>query len=118
MDYAGKNIIITGGAGGICSELAREFLRQGAQHIGLLDVADPNNIAVELQKEFIEKTVTFFTVDVRERDQLKNAFSQFVEKFGYVDIVIGGAGVLNEFTPENTTIAINLVIHISNKFFK
>lgn len=108
MDYVGKNIIITGGTGGICTALAREFLQQGAQNVALLDVADPNNVTAALQKEFGEKKIVYFTVDVRKRDQIKNAFSQFVEKFGHIDIVLGGAGILNETRPDDM-VAINLV---------
>lgn len=106
--YVGKNIIITGGTGGICFALAKEFLQQGAQNIALLDIADPGNLTAGLQSEFPQKKVIYYKVNVRIRDELKKAFCNFVEQFGYVDIVVGGAGFFNENKPEDT-VAVNLV---------
>lgn len=111
MDYSGKNIIITGGTGGICYELAREFLRQSAQTVGLLDISDPNNVTASLENEFPNQSIVYYTVDVRQPDDLRNAFAQFTKQFEYVDIVIMGAGILNENKPADT-IAINLVSKI------
>lgn len=108
MNYVGKNIIITGGTGGICYALAKEFLQQGAQNLALLDIGDPNNVTAALHSEFNDKKIVFYMVDVRRRDELKNVFEKFVNEFGYVNIVVGGAAVLNENKPEDM-VAINLV---------
>lgn len=114
MSYSGKNIIITGGTGGICFELAREFLREGALSVGLLDIADPNNVTAALQNEFTDKSIVYYAVDVRRPDDLRSAFAQFTKQFEYVDIVIVGAGILNENNPADT-IAVNLVSVIEHR---
>lgn len=107
MIYVGKNIIITGGTGGIGYGLAKEFLQQGAQNIALLDIADPNNLSAALQSEYPKNKVVYFSVDVRRRDELKMIFGKFVEQFGYIDIVVGSAGLFNENKPEDV-VAVNL----------
>lgn len=75
----GKTILITGAAGSIGSELARQCLRFGPAKIYLLDQAE--SPLHELNLEFSDKrNKPDFEVimgDVRNRDRMKNVFATF-----------------------------------------
>lgn len=75
----GKTILITGAAGSIGSELARQCLRFGPAKLYLLDQAE--SPLHELNLEFFDKRpqVDFEVVigDVRNRERMKNVFATF-----------------------------------------
>ena len=59
FDVKGKTIVITGGAGVICSEMARSLGSLGAK-ISILDVSEP---AMEvLSQELSEKNIEHITI--------------------------------------------------------
>lgn len=85
-----KNIIITGGTGAVSHALAKEFLQNGAQTIGIFDVivSDQMKMITSLQNEFKNSIIVFYQIDVRQRNNIRNAFSRFISQFGNVDLVI------------------------------
>lgn len=137
MNCFGKNVIITGGTGGIGMAVVREMLKHGAkvlmvlmyrrstkfsaflhsiQAIGILDIADSQLIQT-LQSDFPQQTIAFLKTDVRKRKQLNLAFEEFISNFDYVDIVVSGAGIINEGDPDDTVL-INLVSHCGQNHFR
>lgn len=74
----------------------------------MLDLSNTREVHLELQALFTEKKVIFVSVDVKDRAQVEKAFGTVIEKFGTVDIVINGAGILNEKNAENV-IGVNLL---------
>lgn len=74
----------------------------------MVDISDSKSVAESLRKDFPQKSIVFLKADVRKREDLAKCFAAFVGQFKYVDIVIGGAGIANEMTVEDT-ISINLV---------
>ncbi len=78
--FKGKNIIITGGSGGIGSVLVEEFLLQGAQVL----VVDTK----------ISQQTKSLTIDVSDREQVEKLGSYIKNTFeGRVDVLINAAGI-------------------------
>lgn len=73
-----------------------------------MDVSDSKNVINTLSKNYPKQSIIFLQADVRKRDEIANGFAAFVKQFKFVDIVIGGAGIANDLSPEET-ISINLV---------
>lgn len=86
-----KTIVITGGAGVICSEMARSLGSLGAK-IAVLDLSEK---AMEsLSKELSEKKIEHIVIktNVLEKEQLIKAKEETLSKFGKIDVLINGAG--------------------------
>jgi NAD(P)-dependent dehydrogenase (short-subunit alcohol dehydrogenase family) len=97
----GKVALVTGGAGGIGSAVAKRFAEHGA-HIVVADLReqDAQNVANNLATKSIG-----VGCDLAEPEQLEACFRQAVSTFGGVDILVNNAGIqiIEEFhkvTPE------------------
>lgn len=91
-----KNVIITGGSGGIGSAAARLFAQNG-YNVGI--VYHKNIEAAEALKEEIlamEVDCEIFQCDVASRDDVERMFIEFHEKIGKVDVLINNAGVAQQ----------------------
>ncbi|XP_046629100.1 uncharacterized protein LOC124309478 [Neodiprion virginianus] len=110
MDFANKVALITGGAGGIGFQSAKELLRNGLKHVAILDLASSpgEELADKLNAEFGKGRAIFVSCDVTKANELEAAFAKTVNEFGGLDIVINNAGILNESKWE-LTIDINLI---------
>ncbi|CAB4342273.1 MAG: SDR family NAD(P)-dependent oxidoreductase [Actinobacteria bacterium] len=90
FNFSNKVIVITGGAGGIGSHLAREFSGRGAQLV-LLD----------LNKTRLEKVVGeltgsnhhFIALDLTNRDEIAAAIKEIENKYGRIDVLIPNAAI-------------------------
>lgn len=90
FNFSNKVIVITGGAGGIGSHLAREFSGRGAQLV-LLD----------LNKMRLEKVVTeltgsnhhFIALDLTNRNEIAAAIKEIENKYGRIDVLIPNAAI-------------------------
>ncbi|MFC1782441.1 SDR family oxidoreductase [Planctomycetota bacterium] len=91
FNIAGKSIVITGGAGVLGSEMARQFAHRGARVcIVDYDVMRANKVCKEIEAEgHIALTVQ---ADVLDEKELVEAFTCTVETFGKVDVLINAAG--------------------------
>ena len=88
----GKVALITGGAGGIASGLARGFAAAGAQLV-LADRDEKVNIRVdELRAAGAE--AMGLTFDVTDAAAVEHAFEEATQRFGHVDIVINNAATI------------------------
>jgi len=90
-DLQGKVAILTGGAGVLCSAMARALGDCGAKVV-ILDIAEEaaNELAGELQGRGIDCLA--IRTDVLNKEDLKRAAEKTMEAFGRVDILINGAG--------------------------
>ena len=88
-----KNVIITGGSGGIGSECARLFATMG-YNVGIVYHKGEEK-AKELKAEILEMEVDceIFCCDVASREEVENMFTLFHEKLGKVDVLVNNAGV-------------------------
>ncbi len=91
FNIKGKVVVITGGAGVLCSEMAKAIGERGAKVV-ILDISDKamKNVSEELDKKGIENLT--IKTDILDKNSLKEAAKTTLNKFGKVDILINGAG--------------------------
>ena len=90
FNYTGKVFVITGGAGGIGSHLAREFASNGAKVV-LLD----------LNKSRLDDVISklpgsnhlAISLDLTDRKAISDAISQISSKYGRIDVLIPNAAI-------------------------
>lgn len=92
MRLQGRVAIVTGAASGIGKAIADRFAREGAVVI----IADKNEPAIRLAVAEIEAAggqVAGFTVDVTDRERIREFIGQVVEAHGRIDILVNNAGI-------------------------
>jgi len=89
-DYKEKVIVVTGGAGGIGSHLAREFSERGAKLV-LLDVnsARLHNVLNSLTGSGHHS----ITLDLTDRKAIASAISSISKTYGRIDVLIPNAAI-------------------------
>ena len=91
FDVEGKCIAITGGAGVLCSAMARALAARGAK-VGVLDIADDDASALCEDIGAAGRTALPVHCNVLEKDQLEAACGQVEKELGPIDVLINGAG--------------------------
>ncbi|KAL0893667.1 hypothetical protein ABMA27_013825 [Loxostege sticticalis] len=96
-DAKDKVFLITGGAAGIGAGVVKAFLEDGAKHIAILDVDAKNGTALEseLIAKYGEGKVKFYKCDITT-NELMDTYDAVLKQFGYIDVVINCAGILND----------------------
>jgi len=92
LNLKNKVAVITGGAGVICSEMAKSLASNGVRTVILdlnKDAAD--GVAAEIEKAFGIPSMGI-SASVLEKSSLEAAKKEVNDKFGQVDILINGAG--------------------------
>lgn len=87
----GKVAIITGGAGGIGRETAKNFLEEGAAGILLVDL-DESQLK-EAAKGLESDNVKFFKADVSNSKDVKAYTEKAIQEFGRIDVLFLNAGI-------------------------
>lgn len=96
-DFDGKVVLITGGAGGIGRETARQFLDQGASvELWDMDKETGNKLVQQWSDEGYK--VHFEKVDVTDFDAVENAMSDLLDRWRQLDILINNAGITRDAT--------------------
>jgi NAD(P)-dependent dehydrogenase (short-subunit alcohol dehydrogenase family) len=92
LNLKNKVAVITGGAGIICSTLAKSLAAQGVKTV-ILDVNKDAAVKVadEIEKEFGTLS-TGVSASVLDKVSLENARKEIIEKLGRIDILVNGAG--------------------------
>jgi NAD(P)-dependent dehydrogenase (short-subunit alcohol dehydrogenase family) len=92
LNLNNKVAVITGGAGIICSTMAKSLAAQGVKTVILdLNQDAATIVANEIEKEF--KTQSFgLAANVLDKASLENAKKEINSKFGPIDILVNGAG--------------------------
>ncbi|MBD2451662.1 SDR family oxidoreductase [Nostoc sp. FACHB-152] len=94
--FAGKTILITGGAGDIGKATAQRFATNGAG-VALLDLNEPKMVEVAEELKDYNIPIGTFRCDVTSADDVAQAFTSAVEKFGRIDYVFNNAGYQGVF---------------------
>lgn len=91
MRFAGKVVVITGGAQGIGRSTAERFLNEGARVV----IADVNAERLAVTAAEIGSTETLLAVvtDVAEKDQVDALVAAAVAAFGRIDVMVNNAGI-------------------------
>ncbi len=98
--FAGKSVLIFGGANGIGRAIAREFARRGAE----LVIADIDLPAAEETAERIRAAgiqASAIQCDVSLDESVREAAAEAEDRLGPVDIVVNNVGVLVSGNPED-----------------
>ncbi|MCM3800359.1 SDR family oxidoreductase UcpA [Caldibacillus thermoamylovorans] len=87
-----KVALITGAAAGLGEGIATVYAKYGAK-LCLVDISEEvEKTAERLRKEYNAEIITFVG-DVSDKEQMKNAVAQTVEKFGEINILCCNAGI-------------------------
>ena len=93
-----KNILITGGAGGIGLEIVHYFENKN-YNIIILDKTSKKNFKKNYTK--IKKNIFYFEVDLLEIKKTEKKIQEIISKFKKIDILINCAGIQYISTIEN-----------------
>lgn len=92
LNLQDKVAVITGGAGIICSVMARSLASGGAKTVILdLNIDAARSVASEIEKEFGVASLGV-SASVLDKESLKKASDEILERFGRIDILVNGAG--------------------------
>ncbi len=104
IDFLGKTVLITGGSRGLGLVMARAFAAEGAR-IALCarDKDELEQAAVELD----DRGAEVFTVvcDMSEEREITRLIKKVQDHYGFIDILINNAGVIEVGPMETMTIA-------------
>ena len=125
MDYtfrlSGKNVVVTGAAGGIGLEITKGLLQNGAD----VYMVDYNGEALEksaseLKNEYKENNIYTVTADITKKEDVENLIKFIAETTNSVDVLINNAGVgCNVFSVKETLENWSRVvdINLTSQFF-
>ncbi len=92
FDLKNKIAVVTGASSGLGADSARAYAKHGANVALIARRKEPlMKLAEELEKEGIQTLI--LPCDITNEDQVKDAVSQIIEKFGRIDILLNNAGV-------------------------
>lgn len=91
VDLRNKVAVVTGGAGVLCSRMAKALAEQGAK-VAVLDLRKDDAQKVAAAINAAQGTAIGVPVDVLNKDSLEAAKDIVLKEFGTADILINGAG--------------------------
>jgi NAD(P)-dependent dehydrogenase (short-subunit alcohol dehydrogenase family) len=96
MSFAGKGVIITGGAKGIGAACAWEFLSKGA-NVLLADINmdAANETAFQMAVQYTDRKIRTFKLDVRKQSECFAMADYAVQELGQVNIAVNSAGIIS-----------------------
>lgn len=92
----GKNVVITGGGGGIGRETALSFAKSGSSSISLLGRTEKTLLETKalIEKDYSSSKVFTYVADISDKDALVKALTAIKEAVGPVDVLVANAGYL------------------------
>jgi short-subunit dehydrogenase len=105
-DFAGRNVVITGGSRGLGLVLARQLADEGARLT--LVARDAEELAratqdIRVRQPFAE--VLTIAADVRRRDEAERVTALTIARFGRIDVLINNAGIIQSGPVANMTLS-------------
>jgi NAD(P)-dependent dehydrogenase (short-subunit alcohol dehydrogenase family) len=86
----GKVALITGAARGIGAAIAHAFVDEGAAHVLLTDICDPEG---EREAASLGPRAAYAPLDVRHEAAWADTISALLKSFGRLDVVVNNAGI-------------------------
>ena len=100
MDFSGKTALITGAAGAIGKDIAREFLANGAK----VFISDLKQDAVDAAVKELGEGCLGVAADITKIDEVQKAVAAAAEAFdNKIDILINVAGIIGTCPVEDIT---------------
>lgn len=99
-DFAGKTILITGGAGDIGQATAHRFAANAAA-VALVDLNEAKMADVAQELEGYNVPIGTFRCDVTAYDDVTKAFTSALQQFGRIDYFFNNAGYQGAFAKTN-----------------
>jgi len=97
-----KVVIITGGAGGIGSGIAKAMVKEGAI-VAIVDLNEVTGKAMEKELQAISPKSMFLQANLMDRENLGQIITTVVEKYGKLDVLVNNAHASKQVTLEETT---------------
>ncbi|GJQ61919.1 MAG: hypothetical protein SCALA702_09720 [Melioribacteraceae bacterium] len=92
--YEDRNVLITGGAGGI-GLLMAELIGKAGGNIIIWDNNQQNMIDAQKRLNELKINAAFFHCDLSSRDEINKAAEETLKRHRYVDILINNAGYVS-----------------------
>jgi rhamnulose-1-phosphate aldolase/alcohol dehydrogenase len=104
-EFSRQIAFITGGAGGIGSVTARQFLKDGA-HVVLADLnlEGAQKLAAELNEQYGENRAIAVRMDVTKEEEVETAFRESILSYGGIDIIVNNAGLATSSPFDETSL--------------
>jgi NAD(P)-dependent dehydrogenase (short-subunit alcohol dehydrogenase family) len=87
----GKVVVLTGGAGDICAELALHFLRLDGR-VAVLDIDSAKLDSLASRADEYDDSFFSQACDATDVDQLSESIRASIARFGAIDVLINGVG--------------------------
>ncbi|MBS0571410.1 MAG: acetoacetyl-CoA reductase [Proteobacteria bacterium] len=99
MTMTQRVALVTGGIGGLGTEICKHLARSGRQVVAA-DLASRAEREAEFEKEVAAfgGTITFHAIDVGDFDACTQAIKSIEGKYGAVDILVNAAGITRDTT--------------------
>jgi meso-butanediol dehydrogenase/(S,S)-butanediol dehydrogenase/diacetyl reductase len=100
MRFEGKVLLSTGAGSGMGAATARRFASEGGR-VALLDLDETGvkSVSSEIEDSFA------LAVDIADEESVESAVSQVIDRFGAVDALYNGAGILRAGTAMESSVA-------------
>lgn len=92
----GKKILLSGASGGIGSEIARMFDREGSKQILTYLADERGKVEIEQLKETLKGEYITYPADLTKEREVETIFKVADERYGRIDILVACAGVWSE----------------------
>jgi len=104
---AGRVALVTGGAGGIGSAIARRYLSEGACVVlADVDLDSLDGMVGTLGKAYGKDSVRGVLVDVTDEHAVARAFAAATLEYGGIDILVSNAGISSASPIEDTALEV------------
>ncbi|WP_102272534.1 SDR family NAD(P)-dependent oxidoreductase [Cytobacillus massiliigabonensis] len=97
-----KVVIITGGAGGIGSGMAKAMAKEGAI-VTIVDLNEEAGKAMEMELQAISPKSMFLQANLMDRENLGQIIKTVVGKYGKLNVLVNNAHAAKQVTIEETT---------------
>ena len=101
MDVKDKVVVVTGGASGIGTALAKAFAAAGAKAVAVADMDGPGATQVATE---IGDSAKAYSLDVTDEGAVKAMVEDVAAIFGPVDLYVSNAGIIFSDAPDWTVI--------------